>query len=732
MHAAEHDGVLLLGEGESHWLSGALYRELAPLLNGRHTVQALIARLKGRFSAAEVRYALHRLEAKGLLAEFASELPPERAAYWSSLGVEPRQAEARVESARVRLLSLGRQAASGLGKVLRSEGVRVVRSRDVALTVVLVGDYLDGALAEVNRTALRLGRPWLIARLQGREAWLGPCFVPGQTACWECLTHRLRAHRPVEAWLRRSGKGGAKHLYRAGLGSTSRAAVELLGAVVVRGLGTQVQGLAGTLAVLDVAAPRLEHHTVVRRPQCPECGDASRVAAAQEQPVVLQPGRKTFTRDGGRRGVAPAELVRRYRHHVSPLTGVVPRLEPYSGPASGVAPVFDAGPNLAFASGDMRLLGAAARSHSGGKGMSAAQAEASALAESIERFCGLFQGDEARRSASFQELGEVAIHPERYLLFSDRQYQAAGAQRAQEVPSALYVPARLEPDRRVDWTPLWSLTHGARRYLPTALCFYGHREASGPPIGRATSNGCAAGSTLEEAILQGFLELVERDGVALWWYNRLSRPRVALTEFDEPYVHALLAHYQELGREVWVLDLTSDLGIPVMAAISRRVDGGQERVIFGFGAHLQPELALVRALTELNQSLPYVDSPGTGDSSTVMGRWLRSASVAAHPYLAPAVGASSTPSSFQRLGGEEVLEDVRTCVQLARARGLEVLVLDQTRPDIGLPVVRVVVPGLRHFWPRLGPGRLYDVPVQLGWLQAPRAEEDLNPTPMVL
>jgi ribosomal protein S12 methylthiotransferase accessory factor len=60
------------------------------------------------------------------------------------------------------------------------------------------------------------------------------------------------------------------------------------------------------------------------------------------------------------------------------------------------------------------------------------------------------------------------------------------------------------------------------------------------------------------------------------------------------------------------------------------------------------------------------------------------------------------------------------------------LVLDQTRPEIGLPVVKVIVPGLRHFWRRLGPGRLYDVPVKLGWLPAPLSEEQLNPIPMFL
>ena len=58
------------------------------------------------------------------------------------------------------------------------------------------------------------------------------------------------------------------------------------------------------------------------------------------------------------------------------------------------------------------------------------------------------------------------------------------------------------------------------------------------------------------------------------------------------------------------------------------------------------------------------------------------------------------------------------------------LVLDQTRSDIGLTVAKVVVPGLRHFWARFAPGRLYEVPVQLGWLETPRREEELNPLPV--
>jgi ribosomal protein S12 methylthiotransferase accessory factor len=76
---------------------------------------------------------------------------------------------------------------------------------------------------------------------------------------------------------------------------------------------------------------------------------------------------------------------------------------------------------------------------------------------------------------------------------------------------------------------------------------------------------------------------------------------------------------------------------------------------------------------------------------------------------------------------EDLREDVEWCVDLARRHGMETLVLDQTRPDVGLSVVRVIVPGLRHMWPRLGPGRLYDIPVKLGWLSQPTPEAQLNP-----
>ena len=80
-----------------------------------------------------------------------------------------------------------------------------------------------------------------------------------------------------------------------------------------------------------------------------------------------------------------------------------------------------------------------------------------------------------------------------------------------------------------------------------------------------------------------------------------------------------------------------------------------------------------------------------------------------------------------KFGQLDARGQVTACVALAKRAGLDFMVLDQTRPDIEVPVVRVIVPGLRHFYRRFAPGRLYDVPVKLGWRDRPIEESELNP-----
>jgi thiazole/oxazole-forming peptide maturase SagD family component len=167
-----------------------------------------------------------------------------------------------------------------------------------------------------------------------------------------------------------------------------------------------------------------------------------------------------------------------------------------------------------------------------------------------------------------------------------------------------HVPEPFDEDAAIEWSPVWSLSEGRFKYLPTELLYPGYPTPEG---GRrycyADSSGGSSGNTLEEAILQGFFELVERDAVAIWWYNRIRRPALDLDSFDEPFIQELRRQYVALGRDLWVLDLTADLPIPTFAAISRRVEGPGEDLVHGFGAHIDPRVAVLRALTEVGQWL---------------------------------------------------------------------------------------------------------------------------------
>jgi ribosomal protein S12 methylthiotransferase accessory factor len=177
-----------------------------------------------------------------------------------------------------------------------------------------------------------------------------------------------------------------------------------------------------------------------------------------------------------------------------------------------------------------------------------------------------------------------------------------------------------------------------------------------------------------------------------------------------------------------VLDLTSDLAIPVFAAVSRRIEPGPEHLVLGFGAHLDPQLAISRAVAEMDQlmtGLAAQECDGTLDAT--VRDWLRNATVRDQSYLAPGPFSPTPPQDVTHLATADIADDIRVCEGILASHDLEVLILDQTRPDIGVPVMKVIVPGLRHFRRRLAPGRLYTAPVAAGWLQQPRLETEMNP-----
>jgi ribosomal protein S12 methylthiotransferase accessory factor len=482
----------------------------------------------------------------------------------------------------------------------------------------------------------------------------------------------------------------------------------------------------------DTLNLQFQEHILVKRPNCPSCGYSLNKTPL---PVVLGHRKKAFTSDGGHRFCSPEETLRTYQHLISPITGIVRELNKIQGNA--LVHTYVAKHHFRSVFDDLASLRQNIGGRSAGKGRTDSQAKASGFCEAIERYSGVFQGNEIREKASYQELGDKAIHPNKCMSFSEKQYQHREEWNANNQGWFQKVPEPFDETRIIDWTPVWSLTAQDFKYLPTGYCYYGYSQSE-PLDCWADSNGCAAGNTIEEAILQGFMELVERDCVALWWYNQLVKPSVNLESFNEPYFEQLKQYYEGLNRELWVLDITSDLNIPCFAAISPRKEREVEDILLGYGAHFDPKIAISRALTEVNQILPNVLS-FKDDGTTIYNpsadplavKWWQTARLSNQSYLVTDSKIIPKKSNdYLQLASDDLLEDVKLCQRIVESKGMEMLVLDQTHPDIGLRVAKVIIPGMRHMWKRLGTGRLYDVPVSMGWLKEALTEDELNPFPM--
>jgi len=730
------DVVCLYSEDRKFFLHGALYCALASALGAGKSVAQLVRELGKDFPADKIREALKRLADRRFVVPAPRSSANHADAYWASLGLLPDDAKRNLQKCRVCIQSIDVKGAKELSAALKALGVRIVKG-PADLTVTLVSDYLEPQLAELNRQHLSDRSRWLLVQPSGIFPLVGPVFSPGddqrKSACWSCLAERMTRNREVKAFLDRKQ---ARRVAASPLahGVFEQSAIQLAAVEIAKAIATDFRtDLRDHLISLDLLGSTIVRHYVAARPQCPVCGRKElRNPRRAPVPVEVGAGGKLVMTSGGYRAVSPGATVARFRKHVSPLTGVVSRLERIDADLP-MNTNYLATHNFSARPETVDELKAGLNGGSFGKGSSAEQGEASALMEAIERYSGIFQGDEIRVMRRFTDFppGD-AILPNDVLLHSDAQVRRELAQ-ANGPDEATPVPTAFDPSAKIDWSPVWSLRDQRFKYLPTSLLYFFYRGPAGYQV-HADSNGCAAGNTLEEAIVQGFLELVERDAYAIWWYNRSQRAEVDLGQFDDPYIRDLKTQLAETGRRLWLLDVTSDLGIPTFVTIAHWMENAQEFVEFGSGAHFDARIAALRAMTELSQFLSIglmgrrAPNPSRQESNLESNHdGAPSFRLQDHAYLMPSGTPVVRPDFGSKFGELDKREQVTACVDLVQRAGLDFLVLDQTRPDIEVPVVRVIVPGLRHFYRRFAPGRLYDVPIKLGLRDRPLAEHELNP-----
>jgi ribosomal protein S12 methylthiotransferase accessory factor len=364
--------VYLLGEQANYALTGQLYCQILPLLDGQYSREQIVEKLDGEVPPEYIDYVLERLAEKGYLTEAAPELSSEVAAFWSELGIAPPVAAEALRQP-VTLTPVGNISevtVAALTTALRDIGISVQTPTEAgsptALNVVLTDDYLQPELAKINKQALESQQTWLLVKPVGSVLWLGPVFVPGKTGCWDCLAHRLRGNREVEASVlrqkqaqqQRNGQSGSVigclPTARATLPSTLQtglqfAATEIAKCIVKHHVNATAPGtvffptLDGKIITFNHTVIDLKSHVLVRRPQCPTCGDRQILHRQGFEPVKLVSRRKHFTHDGGHRAFTPEQTVQKYQHLVSPITGVVTELVRLTDPANPLVHTYKAG-----------------------------------------------------------------------------------------------------------------------------------------------------------------------------------------------------------------------------------------------------------------------------------------------------------------------------------------------------------------------------------------------------
>jgi ribosomal protein S12 methylthiotransferase accessory factor len=366
----------------------------------------------------------------------------------------------------------------------------------------------------------------------------------------------------------------------------------------------------------------------------------------------------------------------------------------------------------------------------GGGGESFETALAATLGEAVERYCMLFYDKSEMISASYRDVQDDAVHPDLLRLYSREQVE----NKSDSVRLSYFTE-----DTRINWVWGYSLTHRKPRLVPATQVYLQYDLDEGEEsIGRKAATGLAAGCTIEEAILSGLYEVVERDAFSISWLHRKVGPRLRI---DDPELQTAMVkrfHANHPGVDFRIYDITLDIPIPSVFAILRRPAEFGPVLCVSSVTRLKPRDVVRKALREVGQGLPYLrflrhqlrDWEPAADHSDLLTFDHHCTLYVKHPEMV-SEALSFTEGDTGEIALSEmpdrstgrVLGDIEVCLDMLRQIDKEVIVVDITTPDIrdiGLRVVRVLIPGLvpvhgNHNFPYLGVQRLYEIPERLAW-----------------
>jgi len=317
-----------------------------------------------------------------------------------------------------------------------------------------------------------------------------------------------------------------------------------------------------------------------------------------------------------------------------------------------------------------------------GKGLTQTQARISAIMEGIERYSAEVHADTMVREVMDTMLSSdrLAVDPRELIL-------------------PLYTMMRLK-DMPIAWVEGKEITGGEVVMVPASAVFHPYSSPADLTLFRSNTNGLASGNTLQEATLHGLCEVIERDAWSLAEVKRKVVSDIEVGE-EEGVLKQTLEKFSSNGIDVHLKNLTSNIGMPVIAAAADDVqlqDAGL--LTLGIGAHPSPQVAALKALTEVAQSRLTQIHGAREDAVMADGnRKLGYDRVKRMNQLWFGKAAESIDlPDMQSIDKGDLGDNIIEIVRRINGSGLrDVITVDLTRKELGVPVVRVVVPGLEVF-----------------------------------
>ncbi|MGV8144596.1 MAG: YcaO-related McrA-glycine thioamidation protein [Methanothermobacter sp.] len=316
-----------------------------------------------------------------------------------------------------------------------------------------------------------------------------------------------------------------------------------------------------------------------------------------------------------------------------------------------------------------------------GKGATKSQAKASAMMEAFERYSAEINEEDTFKfeSGTYSEM-ENAVNPKALIL-----------------PTSLY-----EDDKtQLDWAKTMELTEEKEYLIPANAIYHPYMPLNGSALFKSNTNGLASGNRIEEAVYHGITEVVERDAWSIFEAKKEPKSEVDCETIENPMIKDMLSKFTQAEVDVRLLELTADVEITTIAAVSDdTVLKDPALLSLGVGTHLNPEVAVIRALTEVAQSRAtqihgtredtnravFMRKAGYDRMKRINKHWFNDS----HKLMDISQIKDRSKTNFK--------EDIETCMDLLRKNGFKkIYYVDLTRNEVEIPVARVIIPGMEVY-----------------------------------